>query len=73
MDAVTRWFCLTRASVRWIVLAVPTLLLAMSALGARADAYMYFANDGTGSVARSTRATAAAYWTSSRAAATEWP
>ncbi len=56
MDAVTRWFYLTRASVlasaRWIVLAVSTLLLVMPALGTRADAYMYFANDGTGSVAR---------------------
>ena len=39
-------------SARWIVLAVSTLLLVMPALGARADAYIYFANDGTGSVAR---------------------
>ena len=67
MDAVTRWFCLTRASVRWIVLAVSTLLLVMPALGARADAYMYFANDGTGSVARFDPSNGHGNWTSSRA------
>ena len=47
MGAVTRWFCLTKASAsvgtRRIVLAVSMLMLGMLALAARADAYLYWA------------------------------
>ena len=56
MGAVTRWSCLTEASVssgtRRLVLAVSILVLGMLALAARADAYFYFANYGTGTVGR---------------------
>ena len=56
MDAVTRWSCLTKASVslgtRRIALGLATATFAMVALAARADAYLYFANYGTGTVGR---------------------
>ena len=56
MGAATRWSCLTAASVssgtRRLMLAVSILVLGMLALAARVDAYLYFANYGTGTVGR---------------------
>ena len=56
MGAVTRWSCLTAASVslgtRRLVLAVSILVLGMLALAARADAFVYWANFGNGTIGR---------------------
>ena len=52
MGAVTRRFCLTKASTRGIALAVSTLALGVAAFAARAEAYIYFGNTGTQAVAR---------------------
>ena len=52
MGAVTRRFCLTKASTRWIALAVSTLMLGTLAIAARADAYIYFGIGSLGSIAR---------------------